>query len=391
MAGTVNRRQMLAASAIFALAGIPEGVWAVEDSEELIDFEDLRGFRTELRDAGPRIRCFDLRRLTSTLTPEDEFYTFHQTQAVQVNPAEWRLRIGGFVDHPKEITLDELKQRSDKREQAVTLECAGNAAGPAANGLLSTGAWSGVGLASILKECGIKPEAREVAFFGMDVEREPGSSDAAAHGRSVYIQDALSNAAMLAFALNGKPLSPERGFPLRLILPGWYGMTQIKWLTHIQVLDRRYEGSHMARNYHTMRAVEIPDQDFWMETSISKTRLKSVVARVTRRRVDGQFRYRAYGAAWGGEKPVKSVEVQIDSGGWRAAQTEKRSDPYAWLLWSLDWKDATPGPHTLVSRAIDLEGHIQPTEVEWRKSVKTARENNSQWLRQIIIPGENSR
>ena len=377
----LNRREMLTASAIFAFAGIRR-----QDNEEVIDFEDLQGFRTELRDAGPRIRCFDLRQLSSFLTPEEQFYTFHQTQAAPVNVADWRLRVGGFVDHPKEFTLDELKRRSDKKEQTVTLECAGNAAGPAANGLLSTGLWSGVGLASILKECGIQPEAREVAFFGLDLEREPGSADPEPHGRSVYVQDAMSNDAMLAFSLNGQALSTERGFPLRLILPGWYGMTQIKWLTRIEVLDRRYEGSHMARNYHTIRGGGTTDQDFWMETSISKTRLKSVAARVTRRKqADGQFRYRISGAAWGGQRPIRSVEVQIDNGSWAPAQIDKRSDPYAWLLWSFDWKDAAPGPHTLVSRAIDSEGHIQPSEVEWRKTVKTARENNSQWPRKIIL------
>jgi DMSO/TMAO reductase YedYZ molybdopterin-dependent catalytic subunit len=386
MAEQLNRRQMLAASAVFALAGIPRNVWAFQEDEELIDFEDLQGFRTELRSGGPRIRCFDLRELTSFLTPEEQFYTFHQTQAVHADAAEWRLTVGGFVDHPKQFTLNELKQVADKREQRVTLECAGNARGPAANGLISTGSWSGVGLASVLRECGIKTEAREVAFFGMDLESEPGSPDAALHGRSVYVQDALSNDAMLAFALNGKPLSAERGFPLRAILPGWYGMTQIKWLTRIEVLDRRYEGSHMARNYHTMRAVEAPNEDFWIETSISKTRLKSVVARVARRKsADGQFRYRISGAAWGGLKQIRSVEIQIDNGSWIPAQIEKRNDPNAWLLWSFDWRDATPGPHTLVSRAIDLEGHIQPTEVEWRKSIRTARENNSQWPRRIVI------
>ena len=377
---------MLAGSAIFALVGIARSVRALEDTEELVDFADLQAFRTELRDATPRIRCFDLRQLTSFLTPEDQFYTFHQTQAAQVNAADWRLRVGGFVDHPKTFTLDELRQRADKREQTVTLECSGNAAGAGANGLLSTGLWSGIGLASLLKECDIKAEAREVAFFGVDMEREPGSQEAAAHGRSVYLQDALADDAMLAFALNGKPLSADRGFPLRVILPGWYGMTQIKWLSRIEVLDRRYEGSHMARNYHTLRTVDAPDENFWIETSISKTRLKSVIARVTRRKQPaGQFRYRISGAAWGGQRPIRSVEVQIDASPWIPAQTEKHTDPKAWMLWSFDWTNATPGPHTLVSRAIDLEGRIQPTEVEWRQTVKTARENNSQWPRKIIV------
>jgi DMSO/TMAO reductase YedYZ molybdopterin-dependent catalytic subunit len=387
VSGTLSRREMLAASAIAVLAGIPRRLWALQENETVIDFADLQGFRTDLRDASPRIHCFDLRQLNSFITPEEQFYTFHQTQAVQVNAASWRLRIGGFVDHPREFTLDELKRRSDKKEKPITLECAGNAAGSAANGLLSTGLWSGVGLASILKECGLKPEAREVAFFGMDLEREPGSTDSAPHGRSVYVQDAMSNDAMLAFVLNGQPLSAERGFPLRLILPGWYGMTQIKWLTSIQVLDRRYEGSHMARNYHTMRVAEAAEENFWIETSISKTRLKSVVARVTRRKQGtGQFQHQISGAAWGGAWPIRSVEVQIDDGGWIPAQLDKRSDPYAWSLWRFDWKNATPGPHTLVSRAIDSEGHIQPTEIEWRKTVRTARENNSQWPRKIVIP-----
>src|ERR1041385_504302 len=209
---------MLSPSAILAVAGIRRNVWALEDNEELIDFADLQGFQIDLRDAGPRIRCFDLRQLNSILTPEEQFYTFHQTQAVPVNASDWKLRIGGFVDYPKEFTLDGLMRRTDRKQQTVTLECAGNAAGSAANGLVSTGLWSGVGLASILKECGIKPEAREIAFFGMDRETEPGFADAAPHGRSVHIQDAMSNDAMLAFALNGQPLSAERGFPLRLIL-----------------------------------------------------------------------------------------------------------------------------------------------------------------------------
>src|SRR5438046_8957742 len=106
---------MLAASAIFAFAGIRR-----QDNEEVIDFADLQGFRTELRDAGPRIRCFDLRQLSSFLTPEEQFYTFHQTQAAPVNVADWRLRIGGFVAPPKELKHDELKHRSDKTESNAT-------------------------------------------------------------------------------------------------------------------------------------------------------------------------------------------------------------------------------------------------------------------------------
>ena len=192
---------------------------------------------------------------------------------------------------------------------------------------------------------------------------------------------------MLAYALNGSPLSPEHGFPLRLIVPGWYGMTQIKWLNRIEVLDRRYEGSHMARNYHTMREAGTPEAGTVLETSISKTRLKSVIARVTRRKdAKGGYAYRISGAAWGGPSALKAVEVRVDESAWRAAQLGERGGDFAWTLWSIDWNEARPGPHALVSRAIDVAGNLQPTSAEWQSSVKSIREDNSQWVRRIVIP-----
>src|SRR6185436_17566218 len=149
------------------------------------------------------------------------------------------------------------------------------------------------------------PEAREIVFLGLDIERERTAAQETAHGRSVFVQDAMDPNAILAFSLNGQALTPEHGFPLRVILPGWYGMTQIKWLGEIQALDRRYEGPHMSRNYHTVTGNELQ-----MEASISKKNLKSVVARVTRRKDGARYRYKVYGAAWSGPAaPVKSVEI----------------------------------------------------------------------------------
>ena len=195
------------------------------------------------------------------------------------------------------------------------------------SGLLSNGVWTGVGLASILKECGLKPEAREVVFLGLDMEKEKKAAAGnrefeTPHGRSIYVQDALNPEAMLAFSLNGQPLPAEQGFPLRLILPGWYGMTQIKWLGRIQVLDRRYEGQHMTRNYLAVRAVDTPDGPMWLDTSISKTNMKSVVARVARRRAGSEWEYRITGPAWGGQVPIAHVDVQIDDGPWQRATLE---------------------------------------------------------------------
>jgi DMSO/TMAO reductase YedYZ molybdopterin-dependent catalytic subunit len=348
-------------------------------------------FKIEFQPRNPRVRCYDLRKLTTWATPNEEFYAFHQTETIQVDPAKWRLRIGGLVDRPKEFTLDELKQRAGKREEGVTLECSGNSTRPTRmSGLLSNAVWSGTGLASILNECGIKPEAREVVFLGADMEKEKkwqaGNEEyTVPHGRSVYIQDALNPEAMLAYEMNGKPLPADQGFPLRLILPGWYGMTQIKWLIRIEVIDRRYEGQHMARNYLTLKSVDTAEGPIWLDTSISRNNMKSVVARVTRRRSGTGYEYKISGPAWGGQTRIDKVEVKVDDGPWQPAAITDRRGKYSWILWSMVMSNLAPGQHTVVSRAIDANGVVQPTIDELRKKIASGRENYSQWPRTIVV------
>ncbi len=282
-----------------AALGLPESVWALQDGDEPVTFTDYTdAFKIHASASRPQVRCVDLRNLTGWTTPNDEHYTFTQTSTPAVDAASYRLRIGGFVERPMELTLDQLKARRDRRDEAVTLECSGNSTRPQRMcGLLSNGVWSGVGLKSLLEECGVKPEAREVLFLGLDMEREKkfqaGNREyEAPHGRAIHLLDALAPDTMLAFALNGQPIPPDQGFPVRLLVPGWYGMTQVKWLGRIEVLDRRYEGQHQVRNYLSLRSVPTPDGPLWLDTSISRNRLKSIVARVTRRRHDGQWIYR---------------------------------------------------------------------------------------------------
>jgi DMSO/TMAO reductase YedYZ molybdopterin-dependent catalytic subunit len=385
---TTRRDFMSAAAAAIAALGLPDEVWALQPGEEPVRFTDYTdAFKIEAQAGTPTVRCYDLRTLTTWATPNEDFYAFHQTTTPVVDPATFRLRIGGLVDKPRELTLPELMGRADKRDLAVTLECSGNSNRPTRMaGLLSNGVWTGVPLAALLKESGLKPEAREVVFLGADLEREKkwqaGNREfEAPHGRSVYVQDALHPEAILAYHLNGQPLPAKNGFPLRLILPGWYGMTQIKWLSRIQVIDRRYEGQHQVRNYLSLRAVETPEGPIWLDQSISKTNMKSVVARVTRRGGD----FRISGPAWGGQVPIQAVEVQVDGGPWQRATIDDRRGPYAWLLWSLTVKGLTPGTHTLVSRAIDANGVVQPTEEERKQRLASGREDNAQWPREIEI------
>jgi len=375
-----------------AALGLAERLWARQDGEEAVTFTDYtEAFRIHASESQPRVRCVDLRQLTEWATPGDVHYTFSQTRTPAVDPAAYRLRIGGFVQRPMELTLAQLQARRDRREEAVTLECSGNSTRPQRmSGLLSNGVWTGVGLKSILEECGVKPEAREVLFLGLDMEREKkfqaGNREyAAPHGRAIHLLDALHPDTMLAFALNGQPIPPDQGFPVRLLVPGWYGMTQVKWLGRIEVLDRRYEGQHQVRNYLSLRSIQTPEGPLWIDTSISKNRLKSVVARVTRRRHDGQWMYRVSGPAWGGQTPIAKVEVQIDGGDWQPATLDARRAKYGWVLWSWGTLNLAPGTHTLVSRAIDVNGKVQPTKAERDAEIAGGREDNSQWTREIRV------
>ena len=393
-----TRREMIARSAAgvawLASLGIPESAWALQDGEELVTLTDYTDdFKLEASASTPRVRCVDLRTLTAWTTPNAEHYAFAQTVSPAVDASTYKLRIGGFVERPMEFTLDQLKARRDRRDEGVTLECSGNSNRPQRMcGLLSNGVWTGVGLKSMLEECGIKPEAREVLFLGLDLEKEKkfqaGNREyEAPHGRAINLLDALAPDTMLAFALNGQPIPRDQGFPVRLLVPGWYGMTQVKWLGRIEVLDRRYEGQHQVRNYLSLRSVQTPEGPMWIDTSISKNRLKSVVARVTRLKHDGDLVYKISGPAWGGHVPITSVEVQVDGGTWQPATLDSRRSRFAWVLWSYSVPNLAPGTHTIVSRAIDAAGTVQPTEQERRAEIASGREDNSQWAREIRVDG----
>lgn len=383
----ISRRRWLAEA--LALASLPRALAAAPGGEEFVDFSDYGDFTVELQAANPRVKFYDLRRLADPITPTAEFFVFHQTGLPEIDLRTWRLEVGGCVERPAAFTREELLRRfGPEREVEFTLECSGNLPrSHTMNGQVGNARWAGVSLAEVLRHCGIKPEAREVVFFGADQVRDSAGVAYGPHGRSVFVQDALEADAILATKMNGRPLPPEHGFPLRVILPGWYGMTQIKWLTRIELMDRRYEGPHMSRNYHTLHVLPgTSPEAIVAETSISRTRLKSVVARVTRRRRDGAWAYRVAGAAWGGPAPIERVEVSVDRGPWREARIEERRGRYAWLLWTFDWEGARPGRHTLCSRAIDAVGRTQPSADEWSGTIRSARENNSQWEREIVLP-----
>ena len=214
--GQWPRRDFLASS-----LGLLLSASALAADEELAPFSDYAPeFQPDAQAENPRVKAYDLRKMTSLTTPAEDFFTFHQTRTIQADAGAWRLRIGGLVRRPIELSLADLPNRADRREVAATIECSGNSGDPRImNGLLSTGVWSGVGLASILNECAVQPEAREAVFLGLDAEEdqkwEAGNAKyLSPHGWSLFVQDALLPDNLLAFRMNGDPLPPEHGFPL---------------------------------------------------------------------------------------------------------------------------------------------------------------------------------
>ena len=204
------------------------------------------------------------------------------------------------------------------------------------------------------------------------------------------LDEALNPDNLLCYEMNGAPLPPEHGFPVRLIAPGWYGVANVKWLTRIEVMDRRYRDASW-RGTTSPSASRTTARPLWTFTSVSHDRLKSAPAKVTRR----GDRYAIVGAAWGA--PIAAVEVKLDDGPWMDARLDdhrprtKRSharSEFAWRFWTLDWGKPAAGEHTIASRAFDTNGNVQPApDDSYLASKVTYWESNGQITRRVLIPG----
>jgi DMSO/TMAO reductase YedYZ molybdopterin-dependent catalytic subunit len=372
--------------------------------------------------------------LDSWLTPAHNFFVVdHYGPPQDLDESRWRVEITGLVARPLSLTLADLKARA-RREVDFTLECSGNHGFPFVIGAIGNARWAGTPLAQLLEEAGVLQQGTEVVFWGADSGKvtirdnvgilsggstgtvEPDSDGGLdltiteQFARSMSIREALNRDNLLCYEMNGEPLPPAHGFPVRLIAPGWYGVANVKWLTRIEVLDHRYAGRFMARDYVSIREQQHNGQTVWTFTTVRHGRLKSAPARVTRR----QGRYAIMGAAWGA--PIAAVEVQIDDGPWMAARldspapiavAEVQSDDepwneasldrrslhgrrlrgYAWRFWKFDWGTPAPGEHKIRSRAHDRDGNVQPAPDDpFLASRRTFWENNGQITRQVLIP-----
>jgi DMSO/TMAO reductase YedYZ molybdopterin-dependent catalytic subunit len=335
-------------------------------------------------------RQLDIRKIDGYIIPNDQFFFIQHYNRPEIDAASWRLKLTGMVNKPAELTLAEVKSLGPTIELVNGYECSGNSA-RAFEGLSSCGRFTGVRLRDVLKRAGVGDQAREVVFFGTDrkqediVFRQQTYKLEQQFGRSITLEHALKPEPMLVWALNGQPLVRDNGAPLRLIMPGWYGVCNVKWLSEIHLQEDRYLGNFQARWYRTLRGVGGTGEDAdpntqWVETEVTRMRVKSVLARV-RKTAAG---YRAFGFVLNDGTPLKSVEVSVDDGPWQPASLDKANTPYAWKLFTFDWKNATPGDHTIVSRATDIKGVVQPPAADLKRK-KTFLEDNAQFPRKIRI------
>jgi len=389
MSKNVDRRELLkgglATMAGLATMSIPfSALPALAQEETLVPFTDFPANFNANPGAGRRF--LDTRTINNFITPADQFYTFQHNGQPQLDAATHKVKITGMFGKTADITLDQIKAMRPTMEQTVAYECGGNGPRNNVQGMVSNGRWKGVNLAAVLKQCGIAAEAKEVVFYGADSFMETvthGRGTQAVEksyfARSLSVDHAMKPEIMLAYELNGAPLTLNQGAPLRLIVPGWYGVAQVKFVNRIHAQDNRFVGKYMSRDYVTLKSRQVGDETEWTEYTVGPIQLKSVVARVTK---TGNTA-RIMGFALTDLTPLKAIEVKIDDGMWQPATLDKQNTATSWKLFSYTWNNPAPGEHTIVSRAIDTKGNIQPEAADPTK--KTNWENPEQMPRKVMI------
>ncbi len=303
----------------------------------------------------------------SWVTPNRLFFIRNHFDGPRIDVNAWRLEIGGLVENPTAWTWEELTALPE-RTVFATVECAGNGRSflqprapgvPWGAGAIGHAEWTGVPLHLVLEEAGVKPGAVEVLFEGADRGTEPDHPETMSFARSLPLQKALHPDTLLVYRMNGELLEPNHGYPLRLFVPGWYGVASVKWLERIEVRDRPFQGYFQTTKYtiqrRTARGVET--------VPVGPMALKSEIIRPRSEEVLGLGANRVFGVALAGEEAVAAVEVSRDGGRtWNKAELIGPQAPYSWTMWEYFWEVAAAGDYSLLARAISAKGEMQPTE-----------------------------
>jgi sulfane dehydrogenase subunit SoxC len=313
-----------------------------------------------------------LEALRYPVTPVGLHYLLTHYDIPAVDATSFELAIGGRVARPLTLGIDDLRARA-RVELEVTMECAGNGRAmlsprpvsqPWLNEAVGTAAWRGTPVAPLLAEAGPFDDAVEVVFTGLDRGLEGG--EAQDFERSLPLEEALREDVLLVYEMNGAPLNPQHGFPLRLVVPGWYGMASVKWLTRITLVDRPFEGHQQAEAYRFRRDENDPGTPLTRILPRALMIPPGLPEFPTRERMLAAGPCAIEGRAWSGWAPIAAVEVSTDDGAsWTEAELDEAPvSRWAWRGWRYGW-DATPGEHVLCCRARDEAGNEQPAEAPW--------------------------
>ena len=310
-----------------------------------------------------------LEALRYPVTPVGLHYLLIHFDVPEVDAAAWGLRVRG--ERELSLGLDELRRRP-RVELTVTMECAGNGRAtldprpvsqPWLVEAVGTARWGGTPLRPLLEEAGVGESAVEVLFTGLD--RGIDGEQEQLYQRALTVEEALRDDVLLAYEMNGSPLPPQHGFPLRLVVPGWYGMTNVKWLAEIEVLEEPFAGYQQSWSYRLRQAEDEEGEPLSRMLPRSLLVPPGIPEYLTRERTVPAGEVLLEGRAWSGRAPVERVEVSTDGGaGWAEAELEPAGDRWAWRGWRFRW-DAEPGRYVLCCRARDEEGNEQPLAPAW--------------------------
>lgn len=379
----ISRRSLLqqagfasAGLMVSELRGFGYPIEWLQGQEEVVPFTDVPENFTTMNAQTKRVSGLDLRELNTFLTPEKNLFVVAHYGVPQVDAATWKLDIGGRVANPRSLTLDDLKKRA-RAQRECAFECGGNRGAAILNRMIGNARWTGTALRPILEESKPLGDALEVVFWGADEGEEQIRTEKFRQNfaRSMTLTDLAKSDAILAWEMNGEPLTPDHGFPVRVVVPGWYGVQNVKWLSKLEVLPDRFMGRFQARDYVTIMGRQNGDKTEWVETSVTKTRTKSMIAKVTKR-PNGALSI--FGVAITDGTPLKTVEVQMDEGPWVAAKLDAPPNPFAWTWFRADMPAPAAGPHSVASKATDATGRTQPANLDLKK---TNWENNAIWRR----------
>jgi len=342
-----------------------------------------------------RNHSMPLEALRHAITPIGLHYLLIHFDIPVVDADTWELTIGGRVRNPARLTLEELKARP-AATMAVTLECAGNGRArlsprplsqPWLTEAVGTAEWTGTPLHTLLDEAGPLEESGEVVFTGLDrgiqgdVEQQ--------YERSLPLAECRRDEVLLAYAINGQPLPPQHGFPLRLIVPGWYGMAHVKWLRGITVAGGAFGGFQQATAYHYRTSDSDPG------TPVTRILPRALMVPpgipdfMSRVRFMAPSRQLLSGRAWSGCAPITKVEVSVDRGvTWAKADLGDAVSDFAWRGWSYQWDATWPGEYELSVRASDAAGNVQPIEESW--NYEGVQNNSVQRVRVIVGASDDS-